>query len=894
MTKKVIIIGSGHASLIAASALLQRTDIVPVILQSSGSTFITHGMIDQQQSYIYYNNKLFPNPVQLSLDLLYKMGISASLRIITSYLASQLFPSRRQKTLEDVMINRYGKSVYKSFYKDYIEKLYGMACREIPATWGVAPMDYVAIDPSLSSQVTTVGGKIFPYHQTKEINMQEDKITSIIAINNLTEEVITVKGDYFISTMPVQDFVTSMNGQTPYEVKGVVAGLQYRNRVSIGILLKKLSFLSKATGEWKPLDLRNSVIYIADKDLKVGCIQLTIPLKDSIWINMEYYCAPADALWKLADEDFQQLAVSELEKNGFACATNVLDTTITRTEKVFTVYSGTYDQFSTIHSYLVRYKNLFFVDGTATPKDTNTGLTAMAAVNNILADMSEKGDTRVIEPITSMSPNESKTLKEYVFNTPANKWYLWMAILGVIVQFVVFKYFYPFAGFIDGDSYVYLETAYHNLDINTYPIGYSKFLRLFSVFTKYDTLLIAFQYSLLQVSLLSFIYTLFKFLKPAKWIKVSLFGFMIFNPVLLYLSNYVSSDVLFLSLSLIWFTLLLWMIYKPTNRLIILHGIVLLLAFTVRYNALWYPAISALAFLLSKQGLWVKVTGMAFGIILIGAFICFTSNKYYKLTGISQFTPFTGWQMANNAMYAYRYVDSSARKPVPSKFRELDNMIKTYFDTTRDVKKYPVEMLVASTMYMWDPRSPLQHYMNNQFKKDTTATSLKRWATVAPLYADYGGYLIRQYPFYFGEHYLWPNFLKYYVPPIEFLETYNMKVDSVQPIARVWFQYKNNKVHTHLKDFKVTVLNFYPIMAAVINVVFLFSMVFVLVLGIYKKVPLLKNVLLLAFGLWITNLGFSVFASPIALRFQLFPLFVSTAFAFLLIGNIWKVATTKE
>ncbi|MBO9565799.1 MAG: hypothetical protein J7621_23685, partial [Niastella sp.] len=60
--------------------------------------------------------------------------------------------------------------------------------------------------------------------------------------------------------------------------------------------------------------------------------------------------------------------------------------------------------------------------------------------------------------------------------------------MALVIQFSIFKYLYPFASFIHGDSFSYLQAANENLSINTYMVGYSNFLRLFSVFTKSDTI----------------------------------------------------------------------------------------------------------------------------------------------------------------------------------------------------------------------------------------------------------------------------------------------------------------------------------------------------------------------------------------------------------------------
>jgi hypothetical protein len=473
-----------------------------------------------------------------------------------------------------------------------------------------------------------------------------------------------------------------------------------------------------------------------------------------------------------------------------------------------------------------------------------------------------------------------------------NRQLLWWAGIAIIVQLIVFKVLYPFAGFIDGDSYVYLQSAFYNMEVNFYPIGYSKFLRLFSIFTKSDTALVAFQYLAIEVSALWFVFTLFYLYPLSKAAKWSMCIFVVLNPVFLYVSNYVSSDALFLALSLTWFTLLLLILRQPTTKLIVLQSLVLLLAFMVRYNALYYPLIGAVVLLFSRLSLRHRLSAIAASFLLVGMLIVYTAYQYKSMTGIWEFTPFSGWQLANNAMYAYRYVDSADRKPCPANLSVLDNTVRHYFDTSRNRLTHPEEMLVASTAYMWKSNSPLQRYMREKFKKDSTTTGLKRWASMAPLYKQYGWYLIREYPESYVQHYLIPNAIKYYTPPEEFLASYNMGIDTVASLAQVWFNYKTRKVKTAFKDLDVTILIFQPILAGVMNIIFLLGSVFVGILNGFKDNGLGKTIVILALVLWAANFGFSIFASPIALRYQLFAITITSLFAILMIDHICKVAFT--
>ncbi|NLU95757.1 hypothetical protein [Chitinophaga sp. Ak27] len=507
-------------------------------------------------------------------------------------------------------------------------------------------------------------------------------------------------------------------------------------------------------------------------------------------------------------------------------------------------------------------------------------------------DKEEPGDG--LKKRIKIVASDPVSFKEYLFNSTFNKWLVGIGIFAIIIQFSIFKFFYPYAGFINGDSYVYLETAYHNFPVNTYPIGYSKFLRLISVFTRSDIAIVALQYLLLQLSTISLMFTTFYFYAPLKATKIILYGFMLFNPVYLYLSNYISSDAFFLSLSLIWFTLLLWIINKPSALLIYSSALILFIAFTVRYNALFYPIIGIVALLLGKRRILANIIGFGISISLIGLFMQVTSNKYKDITGYKQFTPFSGWQMANNALYAYRYVDSRHVKPVTPKFKQLDKMVRNYFDSSRNIALHPQEALMANTFYMWAPNSPLSLYMEEQFKKDSTASALKKWATVGPIMSDYGSFLIKTYPTEFVKFYLIPNAVKYYAPPVEFLDHYSTGIDSVTEIAKVWFDYKSLKLKTRVKDYNVNVLNYYPILTGSMNVLFILSLLSFIFLKGYKKYKLLKRGLILVIALWTLNFAFSVFASPIALRFQLFPIIISIMFTSLLMEYLIITAFNKE
>ena len=93
-------------------------------------------LIRNRVSRIYFLQKLFNYLISLSFKTLSNLGFLTTLKIGFSYLYAKAFPISKEVSLEDFIINRFGKTLYKTFFKDYTEKVWGKSCAEIPAEWG--------------------------------------------------------------------------------------------------------------------------------------------------------------------------------------------------------------------------------------------------------------------------------------------------------------------------------------------------------------------------------------------------------------------------------------------------------------------------------------------------------------------------------------------------------------------------------------------------------------------------------------------------------------------------------------------------------------------------------------------------------------------------------------
>lgn len=484
-----------------------------------------------------------------------------------------------------------------------------------------------------------------------------------------------------------------------------------------------------------------------------------------------------------------------------------------------------------------------------------------------------------------------KSFREYLYNE--NKIYSSLMIFLMVCQFIVFKMLYPFPDFFS-DSYSYIFAAYAHLDVNIWPIGYSKFLLIFHWFTHSATALNFFQYMFLEVAALYFYHTIIYFYYTGKNTRTFLCLFLFFNPLNLYLANYVSSDSIFIGLSLIWITQLIWIIHRPRHYQLFVQAILIFIAFTFRYNAMYYPIVTGIALFLSKQRLWSKVLGTALPILFIIPFIIFSRSASLKMLGTAQFPPILGgWQWGNNALYMREYIDVDSTKFPTPETAELDKIARNYYRTVppqyRELSSY------VANFFIRQPEAPLKQYMARHYKETDGLTSVVAWGKVAPVFGQYGLYLIKQHPLAFARYYLLLNTKNYFLPPLEKLEIYNLGEDQMWPIAGFWFGYPDLKVTSISKTLQGNVLLLYSGLFMLLNIYFGWCLfLFIRQKGFKMAEQRFSYTVVLIGGFALLNLCFSVFANIIVIRYQVFPMVICLTFSLLLTDHLEQFVSEQK
>ena len=454
--------------------------------------------------------------------------------------------------------------------------------------------------------------------------------------------------------------------------------------------------------------------------------------------------------------------------------------------------------------------------------------------------------------------------------------YVWIAALATIVQFVLFKYFYPYPDFF-GDSYTYIEAAMHRDTVSIRPIGYSVFLLLIHGISDSGMFLALIQYLLMQAACFYLFLTLLRFYRPSKIVQRILFVFLFLNPVSLYMCNYVSSDALFISLSLVWIVELIRMTFRQTWWRATLQLILLAMILGLRFTALYYPLIFVLAILLSGKNILFKSVAIAGCFIVIAIGITVARQETYRQTGVAMFSPFSAWQVANNALIAYTHIPAGEAGRPPQECRELDSMVRTYIDTTSPARRIKISSL--GSQFMWEETSPLKRFTYSYMQKNNCSYFLA-WNRVAPVFSKYGYFLIRQHPIAFTWYYLWPSARHFLLPPLEILWYYNEGKEEISPVAKDWFGLDSTHVKVRYPNiqrwilYPLTWLNFF------VNLFFvLTTILFLLAKDLRHRAPAFFRSYLLVGAYFVANACFSIFAAPNELRYQLLPLILLFSFS---------------
>jgi len=369
-------------------------------------------------SRIYYDGKFYDYPLSL-FKTLKNLGLFQSAMILASYLkakakkAFNLTPE--PETFEEWVTDCFGRRLYRTFFKTYTEKVWGIPCSQIRADWAaqriknlslkravinaifggtdakslIKTFDYPRLGPGMMWErcqeiLEGDGSPVQLNTEVVKVEREGMRITKIVARQG--DHTFDLTGEHYINSMPVTALMHRLDPPPPDHVLEAARGLKYRDFLIVSLIIDRKHLFPD---NW---------LYIHSPEFKVGRIQNfknwsphMVPDSSKTCLGMEYFCSEGDDIWEMADEKLIELASKEIVDLDLGVEPgDVEDGCVIRQFKAYPVYDGEYRQhLQVLEDYIRGFENLQTVGRNGMHRYNNQDhsmLTALLAAKNIAGE----------------------------------------------------------------------------------------------------------------------------------------------------------------------------------------------------------------------------------------------------------------------------------------------------------------------------------------------------------------------------------------------------------------------------------------------------------------------------------------------------------------------------
>jgi protoporphyrinogen oxidase len=325
-------------------------------------------LVRPRLSRILYDGKLFDYPLN-ARNALRNLGLADAVMCLGSYAWARLHPPADRSNFEGWVAARFGRRLYRKFFKTYTEKVWGVPASAIQADWAaqriknlslgraivhavmpqrrsgteitslIEQFRYPRLGPGMMWEacrdaVVAAGGRVEMRSEVTQIFRRDERVHAVEVDGPAGRRVIAC--DHVISSMPLGELVARMSPQPAAPILEAARRLRHRDFLTVALVV------SEHAG------FPDNWIYVHSPEVRVGRIQnfgrWSPDMVRPGWtcLGLEYFVHEGDDTWSMPDADLIALGTEELHALGLLDRSAVADGYVVRMPKAYPVYDDTY------------------------------------------------------------------------------------------------------------------------------------------------------------------------------------------------------------------------------------------------------------------------------------------------------------------------------------------------------------------------------------------------------------------------------------------------------------------------------------------------------------------------------------------------------------------------
>jgi protoporphyrinogen oxidase len=330
-------------------------------------------LVGERRSVVLHDGRRFRYPLEAA-DLLRTHGVRENARALAGYLEARLRahvrhipPAEEERTFEQWVTARFGRSLYDTFFGPYTHKLWGLHPSLISADWAQERISLLDLGDAflrllgvrrtpvrtyarrylyprlgmgqlygvIADEVRARGGTVLTGVRATGLETSGDRVVALLVDG--ASGPLRIPVGQLLSTGPLPDLVRMLRPAMPAALDAAARRLRFRALTFVNLMLERRDFSE------------NTWMYVASAGLTMSRIQepkrrsaaMAPPGRTSVMLEVP--CDAGDATWTAGEPALRSRMVAELAALGFRID-DVLASFVVRVAQGYPVYHLGYER----------------------------------------------------------------------------------------------------------------------------------------------------------------------------------------------------------------------------------------------------------------------------------------------------------------------------------------------------------------------------------------------------------------------------------------------------------------------------------------------------------------------------------------------------------------------